>query len=313
VATIHNAGRVIEGTSGGWGKFPDVFDPSFKATLLKEVAQHKGKAVSDPWCLGYFPGNELSWGKDEAAMARSVLGSPADQPAKRVLVDDLKAKYATIDKLNAAWKTDYASWDAMIASTTPPGEQQGREDLGAFLGKLADAYFRQCREAVKEIDPQGLYLGCRFAGWGHPVVFRTAAKYSDVISVNRYSETLADLVLPEGIDKPVVIGEFHFGALDRGKFHASLREVPNQEARGAAYEKYVRSALENPLVVGTHWHQYSDQSTTGRDDGENFQNGFVDVCDTPYVETVEACRRIGYRLYHVRAAANAQSPASPGR
>ena len=34
MATIHTAGRVIEGSGGGWGKFPDVFDPSFKATLL---------------------------------------------------------------------------------------------------------------------------------------------------------------------------------------------------------------------------------------------------------------------------------------
>jgi len=301
VATIHNRSRVIEGSGGGWGKFPDVFDPSFKATLLAEVAQHKNRAVGDPWCLGYFPGNELSWGRDETALGRAVLASPEDQPAKRFLIDQLKQKYGQIERLNAAWKTDHASWDALRASTTPPGPEQGRDDLAAFLAHLADAYFRQCREAVKEIDPEGLYLGCRFAGWSLPAVFQAAAKYSDVISVNRYSETLTDLRLPEGIDRPVVIGEFHFGALDRGKFHASLRAVPNQEARGAAYEKYVRSALENPLVVGTHWHQFGDQATTGRDDGENFQNGFVDVCDTPYVETIEACRRIGYRLYEVRA------------
>ncbi len=306
VATIHDDSRVIEATSGGWGKFPDVFDPSFKAVLLKEVAQHKGKAVGDPWCLGYFPGNELNWGADETTLARAALASPADQPAKRALVDQLKAKYEKIETLNAAWKTSYASWEALVNSTTPPGPGQGREDLAAFLGTLADAYFRQCREAIKEIDPEGLYLGCRFAGWSHGVVFRTAAKYSDVVSVNRYTETLADFRLPDGIDKPVVIGEWHFGSLDRGKFHASLRPVPNQQARGEAYEKYVASALDNPWVVGTHWHQFGDQATTGRDDGENFQNGFVDVCDTPYVETVEACRRIGYRLYELRAAQGGQ-------
>jgi hypothetical protein len=117
--------------------------------------------------------------------------------------------------------------------------------------------------------------------------------------------------LPEGIDKPVVIGEFHFGALDRGKFHATLRPVADQAARGAAYEKYVRSALENPLVVGTHWHQFGDQSTTGRDDGENFQNGFLDVCDTPYTETIDACRRVGYDLYQIRAAKAEATESNP--
>jgi len=309
VATIHDDSRVIEGTSGGWGKFPDVFDPTFKATLVREVAQHRGQAVGDPWCLGYFPGNELNWGADETALARAVLASPADQPAKQTLVDDLRAKYDTIERLNAAWTTRYASWDALRQATTPPAPEQGRADLAAFLARLADAYFRQCREAVKEADPDGLYLGCRFAGWSHSVVFRTAAQYSDVVSVNRYTETLTDLRLPEGLDKPVLIGEWHFGALDRGLFHASLRPVADQQARGAAYEKYVRSALENPCVVGTHWHQFGDQATTGRDDGENFQNGFVDVCDTPYPETVAACRRIGCSLYEIRAGQD--SPAAP--
>jgi hypothetical protein len=99
----------------------------------------------------------------------------------------------------------------------------------------------------------------------------------------------------------VLIGEWHFGALDRGKSHASLRPVASQQARGDAYEKYVTSALENPWVVGIHWHQFGDQATTGRDDGKNFQNGFVGVCDTPYTETVAACRRMGYRLYPARA------------
>ncbi len=301
VATIHDDSRVTEAASGGWGSFPDVFDPSFKATLVREVAQHKGKAVGDPRCLGYFLGNELTWGRDETWLASAVLKSPADQPAKKVFVTDLQKKYERTENLNAAWGTEHASWDALLRSTTPPDAGKSRADLAAFLDKTADAYFRQCREAVKEIDPDGLYLGCRFAGWANTRIFLAAARYSDVISVNRYAESVADLRLPSDIDKPVVIGEFHFGALDRGKFHASLRPVADQQARGAAYEKYVRSALENPLIVGTHWHQYGDQATTGRDDGENFQNGFVDVCDTPYTETIAACRRIGYRLYEVRA------------
>ena len=226
VATIHDDSRVIEGTSGGWGKFPDVFDPSFKATLLKEVAQHKGKAVGDPWCLGYFPGNELSWGRDETSLAAAVLASPADQPAKRVLVDDLKAKYETIERLNAAWKTELRLLGRAArldhAARRRPGprrpgrlpRQHGRRLLPPVpRGGQGDRSRRGSTSAA--VSPAGATAA----------VFRTAAKYSDVISVNRYAETLADLRLPDGIDKPVVIGEFHFGALDRGKFHASLRPV----------------------------------------------------------------------------------------
>ena len=84
-------------------------------------------------------------------------------------------------------------------------------------------------------------------------------------------------------------------------FHQSLIEVPNQAARGKAYAAYIASALRHPNFVGAHWHQFGDQPTTGRFDGENFQNGFVDVCDTPYPETIAGIREVGYKLYEIRS------------
>ncbi|MGI6573103.1 MAG: hypothetical protein ACOX19_06765 [Fermentimonas sp.] len=74
----------------------------------------------------------------------------------------------------------------------------------------------------------------------------------------------------------------------------------NQAERGKAYAKYVTSALLHPNIIGTHWHQFSDQATTGRFDGENFQVGFTDVCDTPYPETIEKIREVGYKMYEIR-------------
>jgi hypothetical protein len=103
---------------------------------------------------------------------------------------------------------------------------------------------------------------------------------------------------------PLIIGEFDFGALDRGMFHPGLVEVESQEARGEAYKSYVRSVLEHSQLVGCHWFKYRDEPTTGRTwDDENYQVGLVDVCDTPYVETIEAIREVAadmyeYRLHH---------------
>ena len=108
------------------------------------------------------------------------------------------------------------------------------------------------------------------------------------------------VALPEGLDLPVIIGEWHFGALDRGPLHPSLRHVQDQSERSVLYKSYLRSALSHPLIVGTHWFQYGDRATTGRDDGENCQVGFIDTCDTPYRETIEACREVGYGLYQHR-------------
>ncbi len=302
VVTISAHAKPIQGSRGFWGKFPDVFDPDFRKALRKLMARQKGKSAGDRWCVGYFVGNELSWGK-ETSLAVAALASPPEQAAKRVFVDDLKKKYETIERLNRAWKTGHACWDDLLQCTTPPKVDNARsvygDDLTAFYTKTVEQYFRTCREAVKEVDPEGLYLGCRFSEVNDRAA-RMAAKYCDVVSYNRYKRSVADFRLPDGIDKPVIIGEFHFGALDRGMFHTGLVKVANQQARAAAYKSYVRGALENPLIVGTHWFQYGDQATTGRGDGENYQIGLLDVCDTPYTETIEACREVGYGMYPYR-------------
>jgi len=304
VCTIHSGGRKIEGSEGYWGKFADVFDAGFAEALRKSLDAEKGRSAGDAWCLGYFVDNELSWG-DDVSLAVAALCSPPEQPTKAAFLADLQAKYTAIEKLNLAWGTKHASWEALRQHREAPDRTRAREDLTAFYSKVAETYFRQCRDAVKAVAPQQLYLGCRFA-WVNERAVRAAEKYCDVISYNLYRRSVADFRLPGGIDKPVIVGEFHFGALDRGLFHTGLVPTANQGARARAYADYVTGALRNPQIVGTHWFQYGDQATTGRGDGENYQIGFLDVCDTPYAETVQACREVGWSLYETRLAASPQ-------
>ena len=214
--------RRLEGSEGFWGKFPDPFDPRLSAML-------KMRPFSDPWCIGFFVDNELSWGADGVSLAVATLRSPQDQPAKRMFLDDLRKKYQTIEKLNAAWGTQHASWHALLQSTTPPDKKKARPDLEAFYTRLAEQYFAVCRAAVKKAAPHQLYLGCRFATlWQNERATRASAKYCDVVSFNIYKRA-SDLRLPEGADRPILIGEFHFGALDRGLFHPGLVAAPSQE------------------------------------------------------------------------------------
>jgi hypothetical protein len=301
VVTIHSRGRTLEGSEGYWGKFADVFDPGFAASIRADAARHQEVSAEDPWCLGYFVDNELSWGS-ELSLAEAALTSPGDQPAKRVFLADLRAKYSSIDRLNAAWGTRYSSWRALEEGRTAPDPKKAYDDLAAFATKTAEQYFRTCRDAVHRSAPKILYLGCRFA-WVNDRAVRAAGKYCDVVSFNRYLKGLADLRLPEGVDRPIMIGEFHFGALDRGMFHTGLVATASQKDRADAYRRYVRSAIHHPQIVGTHWFQFGDQAVTGRGDGENYQIGFVDVCDTPYAETIAASREIGAEMYGLRSQA----------
>ncbi|MBN2314180.1 MAG: beta-galactosidase [Sedimentisphaerales bacterium] len=301
VGTISFSARTLEGSSGYWGKFYDVFDPSFRENMRKSMAGYVDRGANDPWCLGFFVHNELAWG-DEVSLALAALKSPADQPAKKVFITDLKAKYSDISKLNDIWGTMYVSWDALLENkgeTPSTLRKKAWDDLTAFYTKTAETYFKTIREEFKKVAPNQLYMGCRFA-WVNDRAARAAAKFCDVVCYNQYKYSVEELRLPDGIDMPIIVGEFHFGALDRGMFHTGLRRTANQEDRADKYRSYVQGALRNPYIVGTHWFQYKDQATTGRGDGENYQIGFIDICDKPYPEIVRACREVGYEMYEYR-------------
>lgn len=288
---------VIEGSTDGWWKFRDPFDPEFRANFHRQLVERQ-EEINNPWCFGFFVDNELSWGSD-SSLGEWTLSSPTTQCAKIEFVKHLKKKYGTIEKLNDTWKGNYASWDALLQSTAKP-PKGSFADCSDFSDVIVDGYYRSIRDEFKKVAPNKLYLGCRFAGSANEKFLRIGAKYCDVLSFNIYTFTLDQFKLPEGIDLPILIGEFHFGALDRGLFHWTLIGVKNQKERGQAYYNYVESALKHPNFIGVHWHQFGEQPTTGRFDGENFQNGFLDVCDTPYWETIEKAREIGYKMYQVR-------------
>ena len=291
----------IEGSEGYWGKFPDPFDPSLQQTLGRSMAGKAGNSAGDSWCLGYFADNELGWG-EEYSLARAALSSPPEQAAKRAVLEMLKGRYDSIAALNTAWGTTNASWEALGASRTPPDAKRAAADLAAMDTLICERYFSGVRDAIKAVAPNQLYLGCRFA-WTNPRAAVAAAKFCDVVSYNLYQRSVADFKFPGGADVPLIIGEFHLGALDRGMFHAGLVPVSGQEERAANYRSYVEGALRHPQFVGCHWFQYQDEPTTGRVyDEENYQIGFVDIADTPYAETVAAARQLGEVMYKIRSA-----------
>jgi len=164
---------------------------------------------------------------------------------------------------------------------------------------VAEKYFSTIRRVLKEELPNHLYLGCRIA-WGTDVIYRAAARHCDVVSVNIYDRLPVKDLPPDAEDKPMINGEFHFGALDRGMFHTGLVATRNQDERAQCYRDFVNACLDHPRFVGTHWFQWQDQALTGRSDGENYQIGFLNVADVPYPELVQAARDVASTMYRRR-------------
>ncbi len=292
---VHYKTRMLE------KKFPDPWDKQFYNNIKKGLLKKKQNENADsPWNLGFFVDNELHW-FNAAVYAGIITSAAARQPAKKVFVNSLKDKYKTIKKLNHSWQTNFNSFKAILSSNKKIKYKQMQEDANWFYQQMAEQYFKICRDAVKSVFPNHLYLGSRLHGDMNTTVLRAAEKYVDVISYNLYRRNIRDFTSrAKGLSKPLMATEFHFGAMDRGMFSTGLQEVSSQKERAQHYYEYVLGALKNPLFVGTHWFQYRSQALTGRGDGENYQIGLVDITDTPYPETVEAVRKIGYSLYETR-------------
>ncbi len=284
-------------------KFYDVFDPEFEAVIgniLKsriETDPATAKSVNDPMCIGYFIDNEL---KFDQIVPETIRANP-DQFAKVELIKDLKAKYQTIEALNKSWESEFKSWEDLAENRKGAKGPGYKEDTRAFLGKFVSRYFKVCRDGIKKVAPHRLYLGSRFVSFRQAgPVWEAAAKYCDIVSVNSYCNSIANVNRGDFRDKPIIVGEFHFGTYDRGMFSPSLSPVADQNERAVAYTRYIQGALVNPNIVGAHYFQFRDQPLTGRWDGEGYQIGFVDVADTPYDELAAAARKIGENMYNYR-------------
>ncbi len=298
-------------------KFFDVFDSSYADTISQLLARPASpivaKSIKDPMCIGYFIDNELNYGnRGRQTFGDDVLRSPATQPAKIEFVKDLRAKYGTIEQLNAAWKTEHASWEALLAHRELPAERSAyMPDSQVFFEKAVDQYFRLCRDAIKSVAPHRLYLGSRFISTDavRPALFKASAKYCDVLTTNVYAHSVANLDAEGFPDMPVLIGEFHFGVLDRGMFSPGQNPTGlTQEERALAYTRFLQGALVHPKIVGTHWFQFRDQPLTGRWDGEGYAIGFVDVADTPYPLLTSAARAVGEHMYRYRQRGELRNP-----
>lgn len=285
-------------------KFYDVFHPDFElkmGNILRDRAKVDTitrKSINDPMCIGYFIDNELKFGD----IIREVIAASPKQPAKVEFINDQKQKYGSVKKLNAAWKSDFKDWDAVAENKKELSNDNFKKDTREFYKKYVNRYFEICRQGVKSAAPHRLYLGSRFVGFRQAgFVWEAAAKHCDVISVNVYSHSVANCNPADFRDKPVIIGEFHFGTYNRGMFSASLCPAGiSQEERATAYLRFMQGALVHPNMVGAHWFQFRDQPLTGRWDGEGYQIGFVDVADTPYPEMTDTAREIGENMYQYR-------------
>jgi hypothetical protein len=286
--------------------FPDVFHPDFEqftaafAEPLRETAQ-------DPALIGYFLMNEPTWGFARQSPATGMLYNMPACHSRAELAAFLGKRYVDQADFQAAWEIeislaeiaegDAQQWLLKKGTLSVPAQR----DLADFSEIMVDRYFGLLSKACRQVDPNHLNLGIRYYTTP-PKWALKGMQHFDVFSMNCYRPRVPGDEMAQIsalLNMPVLIGEWHFGALDVGLPASGIGHVPDQEARGKAYRIYLEDAAAKPWCVGVHYFTLYDQSALGRFDGENYNIGFLDVCNRPYPHLAEAAITSHERMYAV--------------
>jgi hypothetical protein len=250
----------------------DVYDPGFESMIDSSIKATVTPNLENPWVLGYFTFNEPSFPGREQMLCDLIL-SGEDSPIKTQLKQFLNE------------------------SDTPERRKE-------FVLNTLRIFIEKTDKVLEKYDPNHLSLGIRFGQEAETEILEICKDVFDVFSFNCYDLyprwEMMDRFM-NATDKPMIIGEFHFGTVDRGMAQ-SLWQVDNQEERGVAYRYYVEKGYSHPGLIGTAYFQWCDQDLTGRrNDGENYNCGLVDVTDRPYPYLVEAVSESSKRLFGVHS------------
>ncbi len=282
---------------------PDVFSAEFERDAA-DYAQQLRPTAADPAMIGYFLMNEPTWAFAEVPVAEGVLCSAPTCATRRALVGFLRDTYGDGKALSRAWgvpvtfeRIESAPWEGRVPAAA-------KADLEEFSRRIVRRLFGALSEACRQVAPNHLNLGARY--YAAPPDWAAAGMEGfDVFSMNCYNRPVPpaeDLKeITDRLGMPALIGEWHFGALDAGLPASGIGRVRGQEERGRAFRVYEEGAAALPCCVGAHWFTLADQSALGRSDGENYNIGFVDICNRPYPAMAEAARSSHARLYRVAA------------
>ncbi len=275
----------------------DMWDPKNIARMESVAREQILPLRDDPRVIGYYSDNELGWWN--ATLWKMTLEQSRSSGQRQRLIRLLRETYANDwQKLTADFTVEKAAtWRQLERGGmlfVKPGHN-GVLVMRRFLGLLADRYYQLMRETIRKFDRRALFLGDRYQSFYYPEVAAAAGRHVDVISSN-VNAAWNDGTLPRfQLDtlhsltgKPVLVSEIYLAARENRSGnrnnHGVYPVVTTQSERAAAAHTTLEALAALPYVVGLEWFQFFDEPKHGREDGENFNFGLVDIHNRPYEE-----------------------------
>jgi hypothetical protein len=318
------------GASSGAPWF-DMWDPAVIRTMDRVAREQILPVRDDPHLLGYYTDNEMGWWN--GALFKLTLQQKPESGQRRRLVKLLREQYhddwaALLKDFEPEGPKTFAQLDKGGMLYLRPGGH-GIRVMRQFLGIAARRYYQLVQQTIRRYDRRGLVLGDRYQSFYYPELPRAAAPFVDAISTNLnanwndgmfarfYLDTLHGLT-----HKPIIASEFYMTAMENQSGNrndsSGFPVVASQQERAAGFRNTLAALARTPYVIGADWFQYYDEPTFGREDGENYDMGLVDIDDRPYPELTGAATSLDLVRLHTlppprSADASAGVPPAPPR
>lgn len=301
--------------------------PDFETFVRENVKTAMATLPERSSILGVFLDNEMPWfgrsGWDDIptyTLLERALEQPKDDQARRGAVKFLQSRHADIGAMGKAYGLTLGAWDQLEAKELQSANTEAaKADRTAFTKLLADRFFDVTTRIVREELPGLLILGTRFPGDAPEAVIRACGRDCDVVSVNMYAfgskpdvGQFAKFWLLGG--RPLMHTEFSWRASENNSGCPNTRGagavLKTQAQRAERYSAFVSDMASLPVVIGSHWFEFADQSPQGRFDGEDSNYGIVDIENKPYRELLSAMRDTHARVASIHRETSRSMPKS---
>jgi hypothetical protein len=305
----------------------DPFDPAVEGRMMDLARELVAPYRGSPYRIGYFSDNEVGWWA--GALFVFYSAKPADNFTKQRWVEMLRQDYGDDWRRFSA---DFipppgvALWDGLLESVDVTHLRPGGHgiiEVRKWAGIVAERYYALCEKAIRAADPDALYFGDRLPIYYDPAAVKAMARHVDVIATN-YNPDAGDGWIAhyfwDGLEKlsggkPVLVTEWFFAANENrtgNKNSGHLMTVETQAERARGAEAASENFAAMPEIVGSHWFQYYDHPKGGRQDGEDYDFGLVDINDRPYEQVTEALAKANHLAPQIHEAAKPALPAMEG-
>ena len=283
--------------------FPDVFDPAIRGDLEQQVVNFCREHRENRYLIGYNWTDTPMWdlrktrqfrGTDWVSEIRKLR---SDAPGRRSYLEFVRKQYPDIAAFNRAYGLTLNSLDDLNGFDFGLLDLKRYEvfrDDEAFLGLIAQTYYKFVGEAARRTDPNHLIFGEKYLMGDHPdVVLEAGLPYIDVLAAQPGDGYIPIYVpgdvfpkaemeeLYEQTGKPIFIcdHQISFATHDYPVATWPYHQHPNERSAAEATYRFLTEAFERPYLIGYMRCQYLNHYSQRR---AGMKQGYFREDGSPY-------------------------------